>query len=203
VRATTVDGNRSASRRLARLLTEVFAPGVLATALPLVAAARVSDGPGDLLVWGGTALLFCAVIPVGVIVHGVRRGRLTDRHIGDRTQRARPLLTGLASVAVGIALLAALHAPAELFAVIVVIFVVGAAVTLVNHWWKLSVHAAVIAASATVLVLLFGPALHAAWLLVAAVAWSRVRLRDHTWPQVLAGAAAGVPLAAGTFLALT
>jgi hypothetical protein len=199
VRATR---ERTVSGRLARLITEVLAPGVLVTALPLVAAARVSRSPQQFLLWGGTALLFCAVIPVGVIVNGVRRGRLTDRHVGDRTQRARPLLTGLASVAVGTALLAALRAPAELFAVIVVIFVVGAACTLVNHWWKLSIHAAVAAATTAVLVLLFGPALHAAWLLVAAVGWSRVVLRDHTWPQVVAGALTGAPLATGAFLAL-
>ncbi|WNM39716.1 phosphatase PAP2 family protein [Micromonospora halotolerans] len=190
------------SGRLARLITEVFAPGVLVTALPLVAAARVSHSPQQFLLWAGTALLFCAVIPVGVIVHGVRRGRLTDRHVGDRTQRARPLLTGLASVALGMALLAALRAPAELFAVIVVIFVVGVACTLVNRWWKLSIHAAVAAATTTVLVLLLGPALHAGWVLVAAVGWSRVELRDHTWPQVVAGAVTGAPLAAGAFLAL-
>ncbi|SBT41352.1 phosphatase PAP2 family protein [Micromonospora narathiwatensis] len=194
---------RTVGGRLARLVTEVLAPGVLVTAMPLVVAAQVSHDPWEFLAWGGTALLFCAVIPVGVIVHGVRRGRLSDRHVGDRTQRARPLLTGLASVAVGMVLLAVLRAPAELFAMIVVIFVVGAACTLVNHWWKLSIHAAVAAASTAVLVLLFGPALHVGWLLVTTVAWSRVELRDHTWPQVVAGTVAGVPLAAGTFLALT
>ncbi|MFG2058150.1 phosphoesterase PA-phosphatase [Micromonospora sp. NPDC048930] len=200
MRATT---ERTVSARLARLLTEVLAPGILVTAMPLVGAVRVSRSVREFLLWGGTALLFCAVIPIAVLVHGVRRGTLSDRHVGDRTQRARPLLTGLASVAVGLTLLAALHAPAVLFAMILVIFVVGAACTLVNHWWKLSIHAACAAASVTVLVLLFGPALHLGWALVAAVAWSRVELRDHTWPQVVAGAAAGVPLAAATFLAVT
>ncbi|SCG64919.1 phosphatase PAP2 family protein [Micromonospora humi] len=194
---------RPAGVRPARLLTEVFAPGVLVTALPLVAAARVSRSPAQFLLWGGAALLFCAVIPVGVIVHGVRRGRLTDRHVGDHRQRARPLSIGLASVAVGLLLLAALRAPAELFAVIVVIFVVGAACTLVNHWWKLSIHAAVAGATVAVLVPLLGPVAHLGWPLVAAVGWSRVRLRDHTWPQVLAGVALGTPSAAAVFLALT
>ncbi|MFR9777616.1 phosphatase PAP2 family protein [Micromonospora sp. MS34] len=194
---------RAVSTRLARLLTEVLAPGVLVTTMPLLGAARVSHDLRQFLLWGGTALLFCAVIPIAVLVHGVRRGTLSDRHVGDRTQRARPLLTGLASVAVGLALLAALRAPAVLFAMILVIFVVGAACTVVNHWWKLSIHAACAAATATVLVLLFGPALHLGWVLVAAVAWSRVELRDHTWTQVVAGTLAGVPLAAATFLAVT
>lgn len=194
---------RTVSTRIARLFTEALAPTVLVTGMILVGVVRVSRSWWDALVWGGTALLFCAVIPIAVLVHGVRRGTLSDRHIGDRTQRLRPLLTGLASVAVGLALLAALHAPAVLFAMVVVMFVVGAVCTAVNHWWKLSIHAACVAGSATVLVLLFGPALHVGWVLVAGVGWSRVELRDHTWPQVVAGTVAGVPLAAATFLALT
>ena len=49
---------RTVSGRAARLITEVLAPGVLVTALPLVAAARVSRLPQQFLLWGGTALLF-------------------------------------------------------------------------------------------------------------------------------------------------
>ncbi|MGX1614993.1 phosphatase PAP2 family protein [Micromonospora chalcea] len=197
-----VSRDERAGARAARLLTEALAPTVLVTALPLIAAARVSRSAGQFLLWGGIALTFCAVIPIGVLVHGVRRGRLTDRHVGDRTQRARPLSIGLASVAAGLLLLAAVRAPAELFAVIVVVFVVGAACALVNHWWKLSIHAAVAAATVAVLVPLAGPPANVGWALVAAVGWSRVRLGDHTWPQVLAGVALGGPLAAGTFLTL-
>jgi hypothetical protein len=200
VRATT---EQTVSGRLARLITEVLAPSVLVTGMTLVGVVRASRSGRDLLVWGGTALLFCAVVPVAVLIHGVRRGTLSDRHIGDRTQRARPLLLGLTSVAAGLALLAALRAPAVLLAMIVVMFVLGAVCTVVNHWWKLSIHAACAAGSTTLLVLLFGPVLHLGWLLVAAVAWSRVEVRDHTWPQVVAGTLTGIPIAAGIFLALT
>ncbi|WP_018787212.1 hypothetical protein [Micromonospora sp. CNB394] len=44
-----------------------------------------------------------------MLAYGVRRGRLTDRHVGDRTQRARPLSIGLASVAAGLLLLMGDH----------------------------------------------------------------------------------------------
>ncbi|MFG3714600.1 phosphoesterase PA-phosphatase [Micromonospora sp. NPDC047730] len=195
--------DRSPGRRAARLVTEVLAPSVLVTVMPLVVAARATGSLGGVLRWGGAALVFCAVIPVGMVLYGVRRGWLTDRHIGDHTQRLRPLALGLASVAVGIALLAALDAPRLLVALMVATLVNGAVVTAVNHWWKLSVHAATAAGSVAVLVLLLGPALHALWSLVVAVAWSRVRLRDHTVAQVVAGAVAGAPLTAATFLALT
>ncbi|MCM0676576.1 phosphoesterase PA-phosphatase [Micromonospora phytophila] len=199
----TAPDDRSVGRRLARLTTEVLAPSVLVTVMPLVIAARATGSLGGLLRWGGAALFFCAVVPIGVIVYGVRRGWLTDRHIGDHTQRLRPLGLGLTSVAVGIALLAAFDPPRLLFALMVATLVNGAAVTAVNHWWKLSVHVATAAGSVIILILVFGAALHALWPLVAAVAWSRVRLRDHTLAQVIAGATVGVPLTAVTFLALT
>ena len=47
-------------------------------------------------------------------------------------------------------------------------------------WWKISVHAAIAAGAATVLLLVFGPALLAVWPLVAVIAWSRVQVGDHT-----------------------
>jgi hypothetical protein len=171
--------------------------------MPMVVAARATGSLGGVLRWGGAALFFCAVVPVGVVLYGVRRGWLADRHIGDHTQRLRPLALGLSSVAVGVALLAALDAPRALVALMAATLANGAAATAVNHWWKLSVHAATAAGSVSILVLVFGPALHALWPLVAAVAWSRVRLRDHTVAQVVAGAAVGAPLTAAVFLALT
>jgi membrane-associated phospholipid phosphatase len=129
----------------------------------------------------------------------VRRGHLSDHHIGERRQRAKPLLLGLLSVIVGLVVLAVAGAPRELVAAVVVMFVVGLLVTAVNLGWKISVHAAASAASITVLVLIFGPPLLVAYLMPAAVGWSRVQLRDHTTAQVLAGAAAGVVLSWLTF----
>jgi membrane-associated phospholipid phosphatase len=63
--------------------------------------------------------------------------------------------------------------------------------TVINHFWKLSVHASVAAGSTVVLVLAFGPLLLATAVLAAAVGWSRVRLRDHTTWQVVAGTVIG------------
>ena len=66
----------------------------------------------------------------------------------------------------------------------------------VTHFWKVSFHAAVAAGTATILVLLFGAAWSLAWLVVAAIAWSRVYLRSHTPAQVVVGITLGA-LAAG------
>jgi membrane-associated phospholipid phosphatase len=69
----------------------------------------------------------------------------------------------------------------------------------ITLWWKISVHAAIAAGAATVLTLVFGPALLAAWPLVALIAWSRVQVGDHTPTQVLADVALGVAVNATIF----
>ena len=60
-------------------------------------------------------------------------------------------------------------------------------------------HAAIAAGAATVLLLVFGPALLVVWPLVALIAWSRVQVGDHTPAQVLAGVALGIVVNATVF----
>jgi membrane-associated phospholipid phosphatase len=176
---------------VARGLTEVFAPAVLAGALPIVIGGHAGRTVPVGVAWGLLASVFSAVIPYGMIWYGVRRGRLSDRHIGVREQRTKPLALGLVSVLVGLALLGLLGAPRELVALVVALFVGGLVATVVNHFWKLSVHASVAAGSMVVLVLVFGPLLLLTGVIVVAVGWSRVRLRDHTLSQVVAGTVIG------------
>lgn len=176
---------------VARGLTEVFAPAVLAAALPIVIGGHAGRTVPVGLAWGLLASVFSAVIPYAMIWYGVRRGRLSDRHIGVREQRTKPLALGLVSVLVGLALLGLLGAPGELIALVVALFVGGLVATVVNHFWKLSVHASVAAGSMVVLVLVFGPLLLVTGVIVVAVGWSRVRLGDHTPSQVVAGTVIG------------
>ena len=195
--------NHGVTSRLARGVTEVFAPAILAAIMPMIIALH-GTGPavGAALGWALVGALFCSVIPNSLIWWGVRRGRLTDHHIRVREQRRTPLAYGLVSVLIGSALMIGFRAPRPVIAMVVVMFALGLAVTLVNLIWKLSIHAAVAAGSAAVLVIVFGPSLLTALPLVALVGWSRVRLRDHTVGQVFAGAAAGLLVAVPTFLLL-
>ena len=195
--------SRSVSTRIARVVTEVLAPALLAALMPVVVALHATaPAVGSGLGWALLGALFCSVIPNSLIWWGVRRGRLSDHHIREREQRRTPLVYGLVSVLVGLALLVGFHAPSPVIAMVVVMFGVGLAVTLVNLAWKLSIHAAVAAGSAAVLVIVFGPDLLLAAPAVALVGWSRVQLRDHTVGQVVAGTVAGLAVAVPTFLLL-
>jgi predicted Ser/Thr protein kinase len=194
---------RTPADRLARLASEVFAPAVWAAGMPVVIALHATAPAWKRgLGWGLLAVLFCSLVPYGIIWLGVRRGQLTDHHIGVREQRRMPLLYGLTSVLIGLGALILLGAPRRLVAMVVVMFAVLLVVTAINQMWKLSAHAAVTAGAISILVVVFGPALCAALLVLGLVGWSRVRLHDHTTGQVLAGALVGAVIAVPTYLLL-
>jgi membrane-associated phospholipid phosphatase len=187
---TDVARGRRPRPGLARAVTELLAPANLAVAQLLLVGWHSAPGPAG-LGWGLLAATFCGLLPYGIVITGVRRRRWTDRHLRARQQRPTPFLAGIASVLAGLALLLALDGPRPLMA-LVAAMLTGLAITLVvTLWWKLSVHTAAASGTVAILALTFGPALTLTVPTVALVAWSRVRLGDHTPAQTLAGAALG------------
>lgn len=185
--------------RMARLVGELLSPPPILVAVALAVAWVSSPTRAMAVVWGTIAALFASVLPYALILRGVRRGRLSDRNISLRKQRIRFGGVAIASILFGLAVLAALDAPAEMVALQASIAVGVACGWVVTLWWKISVHAAIAAGAATVLTLVFGPALLAVWPLVALIAWSRVQVGDHTPAQVLAGVALGIVVNATVF----
>jgi membrane-associated phospholipid phosphatase len=186
-------------QRLARLLTEVLAPAPIVATLLIVVAWHSAQTPTQALTAGLLAALFASIIPFAYIVRGVRRGQLTDHHVGIREQRRIPLLFGIASVIAGTNLLAALRAPRDLIALIIAMLGGLATSLLVTLRWKISVHTAVAAGASTILTLIFGPTLLTTAPLVAAIAWARVTIGDHSPTQTIAGACLGITVAATIF----
>lgn len=189
-------------QRVARWLTEVFAPAVLVSVLLVLLGVHSEPGLGRGLALGALAALFESALPYLYILRGVRTGRLTDHHIGDRRQRLVPLLVGTGSVLAGFAALLAAHARWQLLAAVVAGGVGLVVAAVVNHWWKMSIHAAVAAGSVAILTLVYGWPLLATAPLAGAVGWSRVVLKDHTWAQVAAGTVIGALVAGGVFAGL-
>jgi membrane-associated phospholipid phosphatase len=185
--------------RLARLVGELLSPPPIIVILALVVAWDSSPTPASAVLWGGVAAVFASVLPYAIILRGVRRGRLSDRNISLRQDRIRFGVVAITSILIGLALLAAFDAPAEMVALLASIAVGVVCGWVITLWWKISVHAAIAAGAATVLTLVFGTALLAAWALVALIAWSRVQVGDHTPTQVLAGVALGVVVNATIF----
>jgi hypothetical protein len=183
--------------RLARTVTEALTPAVLVAGISL-AVAWHSGSIG----WGIVTAVFASGIPISYIIRGIRRGHYDDHHVSVRERRPAVMLFAAASVGVGLALMILFRAPRELVA-LVVAMLAGLALTLVvTKWWGMvSFHLAVASGTATTLVLVFGPWLHLAWLVVGLIVWARVRLKEHTVVQTLIGAGLGA-IAAGVVFPL-
>jgi membrane-associated phospholipid phosphatase len=185
--------------RVARLVSELLSPPPILVVLALLVAWDSSPTPAMAILWGGIAALSASVLPYALILRGVRQGRLSDKNISLRQQRIRFAAVAIASILTGLAVLAAFDAPAEMVALQASIAAGVACGWVITLWWKLSVHAAIAAGAATVLLLVFGLALLVVWPLVALIAWSRVQVGDHTPAQVLAGIALGIVVNATIF----
>lgn len=190
------------AQRTARALTEVGAPAVLLGVLPVVLSLATADTVAVGIAWAVVTAVFFAIAPFTWVLLGVRRGRLTDHHIGRRSQRRGPLLVGLACMVAGWLIALVGHAPATLVAYLGTVLLEAAAAVAVTLVWKISLHSWIAALGATALVIVFGPWALLTIPLVAGVAWSRVRLGDHSPAQVAAGLAAGVLITSVLFPAL-
>ncbi|WP_194904801.1 hypothetical protein [Catenulispora rubra] len=152
--------------------------------------------------WGLLGATFAAVLPVLFIKVGMKRGKWADRHVGVKAHRLIVMSFIIASVTVGIALMASLGAPRIMIALIAAMLVTLAVLMSITTVWKVSVHAAVSSGAVAMLAIASGPVMLVGYALVGLVGWSRVELKDHTRGQVFAGAALGAAVAAATFLAI-
>ncbi len=133
------------------------------------------------------------------VASGVKAGKWSDHHVSNRHQRHTPLLVGLVCIATASVLLAVVHAPRELLALVLSQLVGLVVVMTITRFWKVSVHSSASGGLVGILIVMFG-----FWALLgvvplAVVAWSRTVLDAHTWPQVIVGAASGATVALTVF----
>ncbi|MFJ7965153.1 hypothetical protein [Streptomyces sp. NPDC096324] len=177
--------------RVARLVTEASAPTVSLLVVMAFVGWNATPDTSSGVMWGVLAAGIAAAGPQAYILHGIRWGRISDRHVRLRRQRRGPLVAGLASVATSCFLLAATHAPRALLALLIASFVGLIVSLLVTHWWKVSLHTAVAGGAIAILVLVFGARALTAIVALPLIGWSRVALGDHTLAQVVGGTGIG------------
>ena len=188
--------------RAARVVTEVTAPAVLASALLIVVALDTATSGTSAVAWGLVAALFAAGLPFAFILRGARAGEWSTHHVNERERRPLVLGVALGSLLVGVIVLATVNAPRELLALVVAMGAGLISVLAVSRVWKVSIHAAVAGGTTVVLALMFGPVLLVFGLVALAAAWSRIVLDDHSVPQVVVGLCLGAAVAAAVFGAL-
>lgn len=175
-------------KQIAKLVSNILNPFLVSLVIILLLSFESTRSPLDALRWSAILVAISLVPVYSVMVYFSRTGRLGSHFIDVSKQRTKIyLLAGICAL-VGCIILIYLEAPLILLAT----FVAGLSATVIfmgiNLWWKISLHAAFIAASITLLVILYGSLGIVAVMLLPLVAWARVELGHHSLAQVTIGA---------------
>ena len=174
--------------RIANLTSNILNPFWLSLAIILLLSFVSTPDTRDALKWALIAVVF-SVLPVFLaIMYLVRKGSLDAVFTNIRRQRTKVyLLAGLSAI-VSCIILALLRAPLILVSAFATGLLTIVIFMCINLWWKISLHTALVAASVTVLVMLYGWMATATVALVPLTAWSRVELKRHSLAQATIGA---------------
>ena len=175
-------------KQIAKLVSNILNPFLVSLVIILLLSFESTRSPLDALRWSAILVAISLVPVYSVMVYFSRTGRLGSRFIDVSKQRTKIyLLAGICAL-VGCIILIYLEAPLILLAT----FVAGLSATVIfmgiNLWWKISLHAAFIAASITLLVILYGSIGTVTVMLLPLVAWARLELGHHSLAQVTIGA---------------
>ena len=175
-------------RRIAKLTSKILSPFFISLVIILLLSFESARTILDALKWS-LVLIAISIVPVySVVVYLARNHSLESRFINVRKQRTKIYLVASICALVGCVILLYLGAPL----ILVATFVAGLSAIVVfmciNLWWKISLHTAFIAASVTMLVILYGAIATIAVVLLPLVAWARVELEHHSVAQVATGA---------------
>ena len=184
MKSETLDGR---SYALARLLSQIFHPILLNISSFLIVGYAALSTPAEGLKWAGICILVLVLPPTIFYYDSAASGRYADEDVSMREQRNELYLFGLiwALDCDGAAVL--LGAPQPFLALLICALLFALINGGINLFWKISGHATAIAATATIALLYSQPLGAVLWACAALVGWARVRTRNHTPMQVLAG----------------
>jgi hypothetical protein len=191
---TEMPGENTKRLRFARQVSNILAPATISLPFILLVAFYQTTNKLSALIYSCITLFFLSVGPLLFIIVGVRLGKLSDIDVSRRSQRVGPFIFGIISATVGCLVLALLNGPRNLQTVMIMTVFSGTIMMIITLWWKISMHASSLGGVATMLTVLYGGIMLPLFALLVLVSWSRVALRRHTVPQVIAGSLTGIVL---------
>jgi len=184
--------NRTGFVKTARIYSNVVSPPVMFAVVGLAFGLYVlPDWAGFL--WAAVYGLLVSLAPILVVLFLLKSGRIAELHMSNTRERNIPYLSAILFAGIAYGLIAFFNGP-ELLGCLALFNVIElTALTLINHYWLISLHATGAMAAAVLVGLVFGWAasLIVGIPLVGSVCWVRLFLKRHTPSQVVAGLALG------------
>jgi len=185
--------------RLARLTSNIINPFLVSFAVIVLLAFKTTDTILDAVKWALISVII-SVLPVFIVTtFMVRRKKLDGFFANPREQRNIVYIVASALAALGCGLLWGLKAPHLL----AVTFTAGLAAivifTVINYFWKISLHTAFMAAAVAIVIMVYGYAAAWTFILLPPVAWARIALKQHSVAQVITAGLLSPVIVAGVF----
>ena len=183
----TQPDNSTISIRIARVLSNLLSPPLIAMGAVTVLAFYSPIGTGLIQPWQSflIGIFFVVVGPILPVALMVVRGKMT---FDVKNRRDRPLLYLAAIIIYFSGALIAWIFHNHAMAVIAIAYAgVTSVIALVSLYWKVSAHSAGVAGPITGLIWVYGLFFLHFMLLAVLVAWARWKLKLHSPSQLLAG----------------
>ncbi len=181
----------------ARLVSDLFSPPVIWGALAIPIALRDAPTRGLALMWAAVYILLVCIVPLIYISIMIKRGKISDIHLSDRSERVKPLIVSLISTGVAWLALRAMGAPSVVPQLALTTLIQIGILALITLMWQISMHTMSSGAAVVGSTLIYGPI--AAFITIPMlflVGWARLNLHKHTLAQVIAGATLGLVIPA-------
>jgi membrane-associated phospholipid phosphatase len=184
---------------IARIISNIFNPFIVSIVVLVLLALKATSSFIDAIQWILITLAI-SVLPVFILVIVLRRFRKLDGIFNStREQRTRVYIVAGVLGIIDCALLWYFKVPELLLETFYAGLVAVIVFTIINRFWKISLHSGFIAAGVSILIIVYGA--KAAWALVLfpLVGWSRMALKQHTLAQVIVGGLLASVIVSGVF----
>lgn len=181
------DNSRGLWDYLAFGISAIFSPYIMAAVFIVIITSEYSQNVKQFLPWMGIAFFFDIIIPAIYVLWLIEKKDVHDIHLGNHKQRKIPFIVMAISSVLGAIALTIVDAAKPVIVMGVAYAVNSSAIAILTTYWKVSVHTALFAAVATVIVILFGVEWVWMYLLIIPLAWSRIYRQKHTLNQVIGG----------------
>jgi membrane-associated phospholipid phosphatase len=172
---------------IARFLSQVLHPLFLTTlSLLIVGVYAINSQPAGLL-WSLIVAVLQMVPLTTFYTIRLRQGAYSDEDVSNRHQRNELYMFGLFTAVVSIGILLMLRAPLAMVALLASALLINVLSWLINLSWKISIHAASMGSCATIALIYSRPIGIILTCCALALGWARVRTRNHSPGQVIAG----------------
>jgi len=173
--------------RLAFFVSVIFEPFLVTFLSWILIVAALEALTIEKMLWLLLVVIVSGLPPILILLYEKSTGKVTSWFLTQRLERRdieAAWFLGSFLLSLGFWLL---DAPRLLLAASVTLFLLSLGVTVVNFFWKISVHMVGVSFFVMMLLLVYSPGWLWLTLLLPVVAWSRIRLGHHTLTQVTVG----------------